>query len=171
MGHEIMYPWVLRRSKGRIFVLDPFLCTHVAHAVKMRAFLYHDDGTLDVTNQNAGLLEFHLLLSADRAFDTPANCDRTGRDHALDDRAFPDNNRTTGVNFPFDTAVNANSAVERDDPLETCALAEKCEFIIFRNRLFFCVAPHQHPPSQWLSPARTRPAPPPSLESLETSQA
>src|SRR5512132_1496832 len=108
MGHEIMDSRILRRPKGRSFVLNPFFCAHIAHTVKVRAFFDHDDGTLYVTDEDARLLNFHLLLGADRALDPPADGDGAGSDHALDDGALSDNDRAARMHFPFDTPVDAN---------------------------------------------------------------
>ena len=78
----------------------------------------------DVPDENPGLLNFHLLLRS-RSLHAPADFNGSGGNHALNHGAFPDDHRTTCVDFAFDAAIDTDGAVKGDDALKLVPFPEK----------------------------------------------
>src|SRR5688572_22750681 len=121
---------IARGSSGREFVLRPPVRAHIAHPVKMTSLFNTHRRAMDISDQNTGLLYFHLLQRGDRPLHSATDHNRSGGNNTFDDGALTDDHRTTGMHFAFHLTVDPNRPVETDNAFKTCSLAEKGKFVI-----------------------------------------
>jgi len=99
-------------------LIHPFVSTHVAHAVEVSAVFDGNAWGSDIADENPRLLDLNLGSGRHRAVDLAAGHQDRGGYNPLDDRLFPDDQGSCGVDFTFDAAIDTDRSIKVDDPFE-----------------------------------------------------
>lgn len=110
--------------------IDPLMGAHVAHSMKMGPIFNGDSRCADIADQDALFQDLNFLRRCDGSVDFPAGHESASGNNPFDDGKLAHDERAARVDFTFEFAVDADGAVEIDDPFELHAFPEKGKVVI-----------------------------------------
>lgn len=124
----------------RLAVIDPFMSSHIAHAMEVCAIFDRNARRTDVADEHPRLKDLNFCSSCNCSVDFAAGHEGAGGKNAFDHRLFSNNESPGGVDFAFDTTVDSNGSIKIEDTLEIDSLSEEGEIVVVAGFLSAFVA-------------------------------